>query len=284
MLLLDVIFQCRIRSNFPVYSHPYTHDVRILPWETIKASSSTKFVRFVTSRREKDFSSDEEIDLVINRATGQGPPRRVYRPRINYAMEMGLQQFRESFRVNKDVAMFLEQRLGAILQHENQRNKALTPIEQILSFLHTLGTSSFYHVMKVSHGPSNATICRVMSRVCEAVLTLEDEFMGFPADMLTVIRNFKRIANFPSIIGLVDGTHVRVCPPSRDETGYINRHHFPSLNVLLVCGPDNSFYFCHARCAGSWHDSRVMKDTALWNTFENGANPVPGGVILGDSA
>jgi len=27
-----------------------------------------------------------------------------------------------------------------------------------------------------------------------------------------------------------------------------------------------------------------MKDTALWNTFENGANPVPGGVILGDSA
>ena len=229
-------------------------------------------------------SSDEEIDQLIEEATPHGAPRRVFRPRINYSMDMDNQQFRESFRVNKDVAVFLEERLAMILEHETQRNMALSARQQLFTFLHTLGTSSFYHVMKVSHGPSNATVCRVMERVCNAILTLENEFLGWPADMMRVIHDFRQIANFPCVIGVVDGTHIRVSPPGSEETGYVNRHHFPSLNTLLVCGPDNSFYFCHSRCAGSWHDSRVMKDSTLWHAFEHGETPLPSGVILGDSA
>lgn len=82
----------------------------------------------------------------------------------------------------------------------------------------------------------------------------------------------------------MDGSHVLFLPPADEEQGYVNRHHTKSLNVLFCCGPRNEFFFIHPRCPGAWHDARVLKDSSMWSSFESGLNPIPGGVILGDSA
>lgn len=54
---------------------------------------------------------------------------------------------------------------------------------------------------------------------------------------------------------------------------------------MAVCGPDMIFYNIDAHWPGSTHDSRVMKNSELYRKFEvNDWAPLPGGIILGDSA
>ncbi|XP_052761808.1 putative nuclease HARBI1 [Mya arenaria] len=52
---------------------------------------------------------------------------------------------------------------------------------------------------------------------------------------------FRDVAGFPCVIGLIDGTHVRVMKPSNEqERGFINRKGFPSINVMAVCDEKGS--------------------------------------------
>ena len=225
---------------------------------------------------------EEEEDDLFPEALQRLP--RTFQDRRLLEIEGNVQHFRERFRVPKELAMQLIARLSDQLAHPTARNHALRPQEQVLTYLHYLGTSSFYHVMRSSHGMSSSTVCRIVRSVTDAILTLESEEIHFPSNPIATANDFKKIANFPSVVACLDGTHILVEPPAGDEGAYINRHHSKSLNVLLCCGADHKFFYVSSRCPGSWHDSRVLKDGTLWSTFETGFRPFPGAVILGDSA
>ena len=45
---------------------------------------------------------------------------------------------------------------------------------------------------------------------------------------------FYQMSGFPGVIGVVDGTHVRIQRPSEEERAYINRHHHHSINVQVI--------------------------------------------------
>ena len=83
------------------------------------------------------------------------------------------------------------------------------------------------------------------------------------------------------LVGLVDGTHIRIQRPSEDEADYINRHFYHSINVQAICQPDGMFSDVLARFPGSVHDSRIWKISGVGmhveNTFSIGEH------ILGDS-
>ncbi|CAK1597806.1 unnamed protein product [Parnassius mnemosyne] len=53
------------------------------------------------------------------------------------------------------------------------------------------------------------------------------------------IRKFRSIANFPTVIGAIDCTHIRVKKVNADGGQlYINRKGFSSINVQVVCDAD----------------------------------------------
>jgi len=64
-------------------------------------------------------------------------------------------------------------------------------------------------------------------------------------------KKFFEKAGFPSVCGVLDGTHVKVSPPLEDEQSYVNRHHSYSLNVLAVAGPDLSFFYINSNFPGN---------------------------------
>ncbi|XP_064598738.1 uncharacterized protein LOC135465429 [Liolophura sinensis] len=41
-------------------------------------------------------------------------------------------------------------------------------------------------------------------------------------------------AQFPGIVGAIDGTHVQITAPSTYENEFVNRHHYHSINVQIV--------------------------------------------------
>ena len=156
---------------------------------------------------------------------------------------------------------------------------------QILLFCHFLGTSSLYHVLRDVKGPSSPTVCRVVHRVANCLINLKDDIIRWPADCQGLAGKFFQYGGFPSTAGCLDGCHVRVIPPAKDQTDYINRHHDFSINMLAVAGPDLKFYYINTNYGGRCHDSHVLRQSSLWDQFENrGSRPFPGAVLLGDSA
>lgn len=50
-----------------------------------------------------------------------------------------------------------------------------------------------------------------------------------------------------------------------------------------MAGPDLTFFYVEASAPGRCHDSRVLKDSTLWEAMETGERPFPGAVLIGDS-
>lgn len=49
------------------------------------------------------------------------------------------------------------------------------------------------------------------------------------------MQKFRRIANFPTVIGAIDCTHIKIKKTSEDGGQlYINRKGFPSINVQVL--------------------------------------------------
>lgn len=165
-------------------------------------------------------SSDDELDEMIQelqQGEAAAGPRRNFLERRLLQLDGSPALFRQRFRIPIALAEELLQRLDGFLRHDTRRNRALEPREQLLTFLHLCGTDQFYHVARDIHGPSTSTICRLMKRVSEAIITLEQEFVRFPPNAVEEANRFRDIAGFPSVVGCVDGTHVKVTPPSAQE-------------------------------------------------------------------
>ncbi|KAK4297246.1 hypothetical protein Pmani_003630 [Petrolisthes manimaculis] len=94
-------------------------------------------------------------------------------------------------------------------------------------------------------------------------------------------RKLFMIANFPHVIGIIDGTHVPIAAPSQDEEVYVNRKRFHSLNVQVVCDADYVILDFCTRFPGSSHDSFVWQNSNLYQKFQQGE--FGNSVLLGDS-
>ena len=76
------------------------------------------------------------------------------------------------------------------------------------------------------------------------------------AEKAEVKTKFYEIAHFPGVLGLVDGTHIRIQRPSENEADYVNRHFYHSINVQVIYRSDGIFSDVLARFPGSVHDLR----------------------------
>ena len=198
-------------------------------------------------------SSEEELDELLRRQVICQP--RNFQNRRLFEIE-NPREFREKFLLPVDAFVHLLELIGPRLEYRMRRSRALTARQQLLVFLHFLGTNSFYHVMHSCRGISTSTVWHIIHRVVPAILSLKREFIRWPAGQpLSIAAKFRDIAGFPCVAGFVDGTHVQVNPPRNDEDPYVNCHHFKSLNVAMVSGSDYTIYFCSSRCPGRWHDS-----------------------------
>lgn len=208
-------------------------------------------------------------------------------PRIRINYNLNASMFRQSFRVDMQVAAQLELHIGKYLVESNLNN-ALSPREQILTALHFLGNDAYYHVNGYAHNISKSTVLRCVHRVCFIIAThLLPIYVRWPTTSILVEQRFFRIAGFPNVKGVVDGTLVHIDAPSISEAAYVGRDNKHSINVILVSGPQNEFFFVSAKSPGSFHDSRATRISKLWESWEiTGWRPDNDNrsLILGDSA
>ncbi|XP_064645965.1 putative nuclease HARBI1 [Lineus longissimus] len=189
------------------------------------------------------------------------PPRaplRVFKDRSNPLEEYTDRAFIRRYRISKDLFRYVLELIRPQIEHPTNRSRALLPLEQLAVALRFYAFGSFQIEFGDSSGVSQATCCRVVRRVSEAICARKDHFIRFPTqveDRRVVMQGFHEIAEFPGVIGAINGTHVAIVGPGgEDAIRYVNRKRYYSLNCQFTCNHKMMFtsvvtrwlnrYFC----------------------------------------
>lgn len=190
----------------------------------------------------------------------------------------------ERYRFHHHGVAFLDDLLQEHIPHINHnRGLPIPPKIQILCFLRYVASGSFQQVIGDTLHISQPSVNRAIWNVCDALLTQRERFICWPDDRHNE-RSKQQCYNeygLPGTIGALDGTHIRIMEPSENGNAFINRKRFPSINVMGVCNLEGKFISMSVKWPGSCHDSFILRDSALWNDYENIRKQ---GIILGDSA
>ncbi|KAJ8352131.1 hypothetical protein SKAU_G00236070 [Synaphobranchus kaupii] len=109
-----------------------------------------------------------------------------------------------------------------------------------------------------------------------------DDYVQMPsgARQHTVRQRFFEVAEFPDVVGCIDGTHFKIKAPSAYQNAFVNRKGYHSINAQIVCDHELKMTNCVIKWPGSKHDSFILRQSNLWAAFEEGTIT---GMLLADS-
>ncbi|XP_040068766.1 putative nuclease HARBI1 [Ixodes scapularis] len=202
--------------------------------------------------------------------------QRVFRDCLNPLDEFDEDELQEHFRFGRAGIVFLADTVRPDLEGPTRRSRALSAEQQVVVALQFYATGNFliaagdYICAHVSTGS------RTVRRVTQALARRARDFIGWPGEA----KAFFEIGGFPSVVGAVDSTHIRIQAPQVHEEVYVNRHLYHSINVQLVVDVCYRIRNVVAKWPRSTHDSRVFTEGSLSGKLANG---VYEGLLLGDS-
>ena len=147
-------------------------------------------------------------------------------------------ELRSRYRFGRESIEFLVELLRDDLETPTSRNHALSTIVQVLVALRFFASGSFLQAIGDTLGLSKSTVSRTVNDVSYALAQKQVHFIKWPsteAEIVQTRRGFYDKGGFPGVIGCVDGTHVKIQGPTKNENDYVNRKGFHSINVQAIC-------------------------------------------------
>ncbi|XP_064624202.1 putative nuclease HARBI1 [Lineus longissimus] len=229
-----------------------------------------------------EFAQEEEEEEVL---LGRPRVERVFEVRVDALRKYSDSKFIRRFRVSKDTFRWLVDFLAPDLMPLKESNHALNPEQQVLVAMRFYARASFQMDIGDMCGVSQATVCRVVHRVSSAICARRQQFIHFPTtpeERRTIAEGFYEIAQFPGVVGAIDGSHVAIVNPGGERAAhFINRKGWYSINCQGVVDHQLLFTNIVARWYGSAHDSRIFQESQLFRKFQAGEYR---GILLGDPA
>ncbi|CAG5034366.1 unnamed protein product [Parnassius apollo] len=204
-----------------------------------------------------DLMDLEDLDML---ETTRRPDR--HRQRMN-TFELSDENFRYKYRFSKRFGKKIVDLLREDLVHDS-RGCPLSPEIQVVCALRNWARHEIQDDTGDLHGVSQPIVSRTCKRVAEILSRMSREFIKMPTSLneqQETIRKFRSIANFPTVIGAIDCTHIRIKKVNANGGQlYINRKGFSSINVQVVCDANLKIMDIVTRWRGSVHDSRIFRE------------------------
>ncbi|XP_053378145.1 putative nuclease HARBI1 [Mercenaria mercenaria] len=207
---------------------------------------------------------------------------RVIPGRINPLEVLSRSEIRQRYRFHPKSIVFLLGMIFNALESPTFRSSPLPPMISLLVTLQFFASGAHYLVIGDIHGVSKSSVSRAVRRTTAAICSLRDRYIKFPRNdaARAIHKEFYNIARFPKVIGVIDGTQIKIKGPKENETDFVNRKGYHSINVQMVCDARFRITNMVAKWPGSVHDSRIFRESELCRKFENGEI---NGLLLGDS-
>ncbi|XP_008299148.1 putative nuclease HARBI1 [Stegastes partitus] len=187
----------------------------------------------------------------------------------------------ERYRFTSQSIVYIHNLIRPYIRNITRRSHALTSQQILCVALRFFANGSFLYNVGDAENLSKSTVGRAIRKVCLALKRLLPNFVIFPGSKpVTAIKEeFHKIAGFPDVIGCIDGTHIPITAPSRNEAKYVNRKSTHSINVQIVCDAACIISDVEAKWPGSFDDSRIYSESNLSNRLQSGEFD---GLLLGD--
>ncbi|KAJ8678452.1 hypothetical protein QAD02_014239 [Eretmocerus hayati] len=155
------------------------------------------------------------------------------------------------------------------LDHWNNRGLPVPPQ------LHVLMGLRFYRTVTGDlRGLSQPTVSRCIRRVCIALASLLNEFVGFAETQQEQHHNiqlFHNIRGMPGVGALIDGVLIPIGSPGGEIAEIFRcRKGYFAIYVLAAVGPRGEFLHVDVRNPGLVHDQTCLDRSALRRIFEDG--------------
>lgn len=151
--------------------------------------------------------------------------------------------------------------------------------EKVAMFLYTLGHYHKNRKVKFDFMRSGQTVSKHFHAVLKGVLRLQGRLLKTP-EPIPAGSNDDRWKWFQNCLGALDGTYVKVKPPTLHKPRYRTRKGEIATNVLGVCTPNLQFIYVLPGWEGSASDSRILRDAV---TRPNGLKVPTGTYYLVDA-
>jgi len=176
------------------------------------------------------------------------------------------------YRLSRPMILNLCRMFENDLQRPTMRSRAFAVSLQIMMALRFYATGSFQLVNADVHNVSRSSVSRFIRDVTSCLVSVCQQYIAMPTDpanLQNIMQGFHNIANFPNVVGAIDGTHIRIKAPSIDEHFYVNRKNYHSINIQGVCDANMTFLNIVAKWTGSTHDAFIWANSNLSEMFEN---------------
>ncbi|KAL1501014.1 hypothetical protein ABEB36_006419 [Hypothenemus hampei] len=127
---------------------------------------------------------------------------------------------------------------------------------------------------------TKSTLFKVIRRVTYFLSNMSANVITWPNDFEKVEIQTHFENSMPGVIGLIDGTHIRIDKPTEDADSYLNRKHYYSIQAQMVCDHQKKIRDIFVGYPGSVHDSRVFRRSPLCETLPEKCRD---SFLLGDS-
>ncbi|CAB3256809.1 unnamed protein product [Arctia plantaginis] len=195
--------------------------------------------------------------------------------------------FREKYRVNKDLFMYLLEELRVHIT-PSQRSDAVPFELKLLSSLSFLATGSYQRIVgnECDISLSQSSVSRSHLTIVNALNAIMQKQIQFPCtehQRNDVKVSFYRKFGVPGVIGCIDGTFVAIIRPKEHEDAYFCRNGYHAINVAIICDCDLKIIGINAAFGGSAHDSDVWHKMFLSGYIQRLYEQGETGWLLGDS-
>lgn len=97
------------------------------------------------------------------------------------------------------------------------RNNSVSPSNQLLCALRFYASAGHLSSIADCFQMDPSTVSRIISKVSRAIATLFPQYIQMPEvhNILHMQEKFYNISRFPRVIGVVDGTHIKIQSPGK---------------------------------------------------------------------
>lgn len=182
------------------------------------------------------------------------------------------EHFMELYRFPKSLCMELIDELIPFLPNSGRKH-AIPSHTIVLSALRFFASGSFQRSVGQDSlsALSQTSVSRCVHIVATAMNNIAHAHIKFPKREEFPALKIKFMAkyNFPGVIGLIDGTHIKISAPKHDiEHVYYCRKGGHSKNVMIICDADYLILAANAQFGGTAHDSYVWRRSRACRALE----------------
>lgn len=195
-----------------------------------------------------------------------------YEPDLNTSKELDPNYWLFNYRMSRKTFDFVCDTVFMYMVKEHTHLRETIPVPKRVGVaIWWLANGGSYRSTGQVFGISAEIVGRIIHDFVGSLVHLRNKFIIWPImdNCSETVKTFQKLSLLPNIFGAVDGTHVQIMAPSNSTLDFFDRKQRYSIGCQAVCDGNLRFLSVSAGYPGSVHDSRILRNSWLFQEANN---------------